>query len=220
LELNDWMNQSPENEREFVRLSTLLHATSRFADEAENTEGTTPVAEVDESWLRRHVMPLAAGLVTVAAAVSVALHIARTHVVVRASHHTTALSEAFTLEDKSYIRLYGESQIRIAMSENARLVKLAGNGAAFDIEANTVPFQVKTAGLLITATGTQFNVIRRNQEDRTDIYLKDGKLDVSGRRVRPLQMASGDVVKVHDGGTVEMTRAEAVPTALASDRRW
>lgn len=203
LELGDWLNQSPDNERVFVWLSTLLRTASLSLHFAENR---TRASKTNAPWFRRLPMSLAASLVlAVITLAGIGIHIAQSQL---ASHHTTTLSEAFTLQDKSYIRLYDDSQIRAAISKEARLVKLAGKGAAFEVETNTVPFQVKMADLLITATGTEFNVIRRNQDDRTDIYLKFGKLDVSGRKVHKLQMAPGDVLKVHDGGAVEKTRAD------------
>lgn len=90
-------------------------------------------------------------------------------------------------------------------------MKLEGKGAAFEMKHDTRHFQVDMRGLLITARGTQLNVIRLDEAGRTDIYLANGRLEVRGPRVTPFQMTPDEVVKVSDDGTVEKTRPTLAP---------
>jgi ferric-dicitrate binding protein FerR (iron transport regulator) len=225
-ELGDWMNQSPENRREFLETSTLFHAVSRcpplsltleelvneaskhFAaaaaetDEATAGEEAAPIAKPNRPWLRFGipVSAIAAGVMAVATGIALFPSTER--------YSAATAPEPFTLEDKSSGQVYEQSHIEVSMTRNLRLVKLSG-GASFKVAHDPRPFQVDTAGLSITARGTEFNVIRREEERRTDIYLAEGRLEVQGPKAGSFKMIPDEIVRVSDDGTLEKSRARA-----------
>lgn len=78
--------------------------------------------------------------------------------------------------------------------ENTRTVKLTGE-AYFEVKTNPdKPFIVKTGKITITATGTKFNVLSYENENRIETSLEKGKISVAVIGAEPIKVVAGQQV--------------------------
>ena len=91
----------------------------------------------------------------------------------------TAIGETsnVSLSDGSIIALGGDTQIRVALSENLRAIELTRGEALFKVAKDAArPFKVRAGNATIIAVGTEFNVER--DSDRAVVSVTEGRVEV------------------------------------------
>jgi len=91
----------------------------------------------------------------------------------------TAIGETsnVSLSDGSVIALGGDTQIRVALSENLRAIELTRGEALFKVAKDAArPFKVRAGNATIIAVGTEFNVER--DSDRAVVSVTEGRVEV------------------------------------------
>ncbi|WP_411358937.1 FecR family protein [Pseudidiomarina salilacus] len=99
---------------------------------------------------------------------------------------TTAVGEVthIQLADGSKVSLNTDSEIRVTMQTEQRLVELVHGEAFFDVAPNPErPFVIATNGERITVLGTQFNVRKRRDEATMQVAVVEGKVAVKRQLV-------------------------------------
>lgn len=109
----------------------------------------------------------------------------------------------FSLPDGSTGRLNGGSSLKFPVRFTGRVrdVKLEGEGYFDVISNNKKPFIVSTEYIDIKATGTSFNVMAYPDEQSTEVTLKSGRIEVSGKRsgsTRTMGILKPDEVLIYD----------------------
>jgi ferric-dicitrate binding protein FerR (iron transport regulator) len=97
------------------------------------------------------------------------------------------------LPDGSKVWLNGGSSLKYPamFHKGRRSVALDGEGY-FEIRSDAKnPFTVRTAQMLLTATGTAFNVEAWPVDSVTSVTMTDGKIDVAFSRAAPFAMKTG-----------------------------
>lgn len=99
-------------------------------------------------------------------------------------------ARAVALADGSSIRLNGDSEARVVMKGDERLVRLEGEGFFEVAPDKTRPFSVVSDGVRITAVGTRFNVDQH--QHGVDVVVYEGAVDVTPRKGQTVRVAAGD----------------------------
>lgn len=100
------------------------------------------------------------------------------------------------LSDSTKIFINSESTLEYSgdFNINDRVVKLAGE-AFFDVHTNIEkPFVVQLAQMSISATGTRFNVLSYGKENRIEITLEEGEIQVLIKDKEPIYVKCGQQV--------------------------
>lgn len=98
--------------------------------------------------------------------------------------------------DSSEVILNSDSRVQYVGNYNLteRRVKLSGE-AFFDISTNPEkPFIVQLDNMIISATGTRFNVYSFNNENRVETTLEEGTIHVFVKGKEPINVRSGQQV--------------------------
>ncbi len=238
-----WLKQSPDHIKEFMQLSALhveltqndrlqssidelVAAAKSGVVELEPATVTTPDRDDEKSEPQAHAvtrrwMGVAATLlIGVLTAVWVGRGAQTGHV------YRTELGEqrSIALEDGSMITLNTLSEVRVALTERSRQVKLIAGEALFDVAKDPArPFYVDAGPMRLTVVGTRFNVYR--QSEQTVLTVVEGRVAVATTSAPPagnadssadsrLMANAGDRVAVAVDGS-GVTRAE-IPAAEAS----
>ncbi len=100
------------------------------------------------------------------------------------------------LPDSTGVILNSGSMLKYDGNYNSRtrLVKLEGE-AFFEVHTNPAkPFVVQLKQMKITATGTRFNVFCFDNEDRIEVTLEEGVINVAVKRNKPITLKAGQQV--------------------------
>jgi transmembrane sensor len=129
--------------------------------------------------------------------------------------YTTATGEQkrVKLADGSVITLNTDSAIRVAYSDDRRVIKLLRGQVLFEVAKNKArPFVVQAGDRQVTALGTVFQV--RLDSDRMKVTLVEGKVVVGDRDDRPLQGRAAIVPTVLTPGQ-ELVAVIGTPQTLS-----
>jgi transmembrane sensor len=115
------------------------------------------------------------------------------------AHITLCDSTKIFMNSTSALEYNGDYNVR------DRIVRLKGE-AYFDVSTNPEkPFIVQTDQMTISATGTRFNILNFDSEDRIEATLEEGTITVSVKGKEPLQVKSGQqIVYLKRAGKVEV----------------
>jgi len=189
----DWLKSAPVNIQEFLAIATLhleVSQSPRLAATIDElvSEARANVVVLDEAV--HDAEPAADGKTTPrrflwAVAASVVLGIAATLAFVltpgsQGQVFRTARGEqrSIALEDGSLVVLNTLSEIRVDYTSSRRAAVLVTGEALFDVEEDlNRPFTVEAGSLLITVTGTRFNVYR--QEVQTVLTVVEGEVEAA-----------------------------------------
>ncbi len=114
--------------------------------------------------------------------------------------------QPIALADGSAIRLNGQSQVRVDLGAQERLLRLKGEGF-FDVAPDkSRPFSVEVDGVRVTAVGTRFNVDQRQTPDgkAVEVVVFEGVVKVRSGRGMTMMVQAGQKATV-TGGVVERT---------------
>ncbi len=109
------------------------------------------------------------------------------------------------LEDGSAIQLNTNSEVRVRLLKNRRMVRLLRGEAYFDIahDANR-PFDVSAGGSIVRAIGTAFSVRLRDPE-QIEVAVTQGRVAISSSGLVPTlmsQVAAGEVARARHSEVV------------------
>lgn len=110
------------------------------------------------------------------------------------------------LSDGTKVWLNADSRLKypVAFARDKRKVWLEGE-AYFEVAADSSsPFMVETALVGVKVLGTGFNVMAYRNEDRTEVTLVHGKVDVETAQGNALLKPREQLVFQHDGGQQEV----------------
>jgi ferric-dicitrate binding protein FerR (iron transport regulator) len=100
---------------------------------------------------------------------------------------------------KIYLNRNSELSYRKDFGKNSRNVTLSGE-AFFDIAADaSKPFIIDAGGAMVRVIGTSFNVITSNAESAVEVFVKTGKVVVTGSgNTRSIELDPGYVGKIDE----------------------
>jgi len=159
--LEQWLAASASRRVAYYRLSGAWHEAGRLRG-----LGATPLSPAAVNGFLRPMWKyavVAAALLVIAVGVTIESSRWR---VERYSTVTGGL-QAVPLPDGSHVTLNTDSQLRVALNKQERLVELIRGEAYFEVAKDpSRPFVVKAGGKRIVAVGTQFSVLREGEEVR------------------------------------------------------
>jgi transmembrane sensor len=216
IELKSWLEKDPENRRIFNEENELwqesgthtklgYYKTDRAWIEMSSRLGFDKDNSKSYTILSRNSFRLLLAAASVAFMIAVgglSLWIAGrpSSVLIASSSYKVSTSEGekahVYLPDSTEVILNSGSSIEYDgnYNMNERIVKLEGE-AYFNVATNRKkPFVVQLDRLLVSATGTRFNISSYMNEDRVETTLEEGIIDVSIKGKEPLNVQSGQQV--------------------------
>jgi transmembrane sensor len=172
-------------------------------------------------------VPLRMGLrIITACVVAVALLATGTYLCLRPQRLETAVGEqrSVVLGDGSLVTLNTSSSIEVHMAKDRRTVRLLAGEALFEVAHDaTRPFDVASGDTTVRATGTQFNVDRRDTS--TTVTVVEGRVAVfttpagtQGEASTRLPLEAGEQLTLAPRGARHPVRTD-VATAIAWTQR-
>lgn len=214
--LKSWLEKSAENRLIFDRENELWQQTS-FQSRLENFK-------VDSGWknlsnrlgfgLRKPAKVIVTRklnivLLTAAAVIALMFAIGSLYLWLDLKNHEAVTIASVTtvstregekahvyLPDSTEVTLNSGSSIQYDASFNQKERTVIFTGEAyFNVATNhQMPFNVRLDNMVITATGTSFNVFSFGNEDRVETTLVEGAIHVSISGAEPIQMKSGQQI--------------------------
>lgn len=209
--VEQWIAADPENRKMYEHFLTLWKNSK--------SSGALSVPDVQAAWQRFVYKREAAGNTSarqtkaitftrqfrtaIAAAAAVLILFSSWWIFVRkdnVSYETIAVSETYTLPDRSVVTLNSKSRLwyQKTFNRKERLVALKGE-AFFDVTQNREkPFVVSVDDIEVRVLGTSFNV--RSDADMTEIVVESGSVKVS-RGNEGYVLEPGEKLVFKDKGT-------------------
>ncbi|HAC01789.1 MAG TPA: hypothetical protein DCF67_10070, partial [Brevundimonas sp.] len=133
-------------------------------------------------------------------------------------------SQPIALADGSAIRLNGQSQVRVDLGAQERLLRLKGEGFFEVAPDKSRPFSVEVDGVRVTAVGTRFNVDQRQMPagKTVEVVVFEGVVKVRSGRGMTMMVHAGQRATV-SGGVVErvsLIRPEAEMDVPSWAKGW
>jgi transmembrane sensor len=133
-------------------------------------------------------------------------------------------SQPIALADGSAIRLNGQSQVRVDLGAQERLLRLKGEGFFEVAPDKSRPFSVEVDGVRVTAVGTRFNVDQRQTPagKTVEVVVFEGVVKVRSGRGMTMMVHAGQRATV-SGGVVErvsLIRPEAEMDVPSWAKGW
>lgn len=231
-QLDAWLAQSPENQREAARIRQIWEHTNgsekafanldldaEFAQLQTKIRAERPTAKIVPMWPRQ--------LLRAAAAVAVLVVAVWGFQKLTQSPVQPAEIAAFAepgqlreigLPDGSRVWLRGGSQLDypVLFAENERVVRLSGE-AFFQVAHNPAqPFRVKMPdGTAVQVLGTEFNIRSKGDEAATEVFVKSGKVRVENADKKVVLVANQRSIFDRKTGRLDASAAET-----ANDLAW
>ena len=129
-----------------------------------------------------------------------------------------------TLADGSAVRLNGQSQVRVDLGADERILRLKGEGFFEVAPDKSRPFSVEVDGVRVTAVGTRFNVDERKTPDGkgVEIVVFEGIVKVVSDRGMTMKVLAGERAIV-SGGVIQhaaLIRPEAETDVPSWAKGW
>jgi len=180
-----WLHENPLNAQAFARIEEISDVMRHVAAPPtasmrelarDRYDASVPIKNWKRPRMRRR------SWLTLGAAASIAI-VALGFSFFKAPAETTTFATAIgetskvRLSDGSIIALGGDTQIRVALSENLREIELTRGEALFKVAKDGArPFKVRAGNATIIAIGTEFNVER--DSDRAVVSVTEGRVEV------------------------------------------
>lgn len=156
----------------------------------------------------------AAGLAAVAAASHALLQGGRGAQQLRAQEFRTGESEMTTvqLDDGTVVRLAPETTMRIDGGVARRHVQLDGRAFFAVAPMSGRPFVVQTPAGAARVLGTRFDI--STHRDTLSLVVVEGRVAVSGRDGREVEVAAGEMARVAEGRTMPRAKVNEAATVV------
>jgi len=219
-ELDAWLDASTAHRVAFLRLDQAWHR----ADRLRALQSAAPVLKPPPSqprrsgraWLARPAVQRgAAGLSLAALALVAGLHFGNRP---QTLDYATELGqrESVTLADGSRLTLNTATQLRTAVTAQARQVWLEHGEAFFDIAHDPKhPFVIHAGQQTVTVLGTKFSLYRDGEW--LHVAVLEGRVQVQGEQSRPTVLTREDA-GLADAGNVLVTKQS--PQQLNASLGW
>ena len=180
-----WLHESPLNAQAFARIEEISDVMRHVAAPPaasmrelarDRYDASVPIKNWKRPRMRRRSWLTLGAAASIAAA---ALTFAFFKTPAETTTFATAIGETsnVSLSDGSIIALGGDTQIRVALSENLRAIELTRGEALFKVAKDAArPFKVSAGNATIIAVGTEFNVER--DSDRAVVSVTEGRVEV------------------------------------------
>ncbi len=225
-QVEQWLQQSPENQREFNSLKQLLQASDFQAAAVDTDKAWKNVkAKMDGGAERGRIITMerrnnfktyfsvAAAIVALAvAAVVIRVYQHRVPVVQYASFTTASQKQTDTLPDGSVVTLNKNTTLTypVAFADNERRVTLHGE-AFFDVVKNSArPFIIEAAGAEIKVLGTSFNVRAYDTAATVEVVVETGTVQLRSA-------AKNESVTLEPGSKGVYTKTNAALSKSSND---
>ncbi|MEJ2410439.1 MAG: FecR domain-containing protein [Novosphingobium sp.] len=203
-EIMAWVEQAPAHAVAFARAESAWKDSERLKalgfdlpDDDEPDEVIVPV-ETGRGVSRRGVILSGVAVLALAGLVPVARMIATD-----GQSFSTQLGEVreVRLADGSILHINTDSEVRVAYSENRRLLRLVRGEASFDVAHDKArPFDVEAGDTVTRAVGTQFT-IRRHRDD-VELTVTEGIVSVRDGTGQEARVAAGHGARIGPGAIV------------------
>ena len=179
-----WLHETPLNAQAFARIEEISDVMRHVAPPPalsmrelarDRYDASVPIANWKPRMRRRSWLTLGAA----ASIAAIALSFAFLKTPAVTTTYATAIGETsnVALSDGSVIALGGDTQIRVALSDNLRAIELTRGEALFKVAKDAArPFKVSAGDATIIAVGTEFNVER--DSDRAVVSVTEGRVEV------------------------------------------
>ncbi len=193
-ELNQWLKESPENQRYFDDLSRIWVGSAE-AIEAEYTDSDVAQSvNIDAAWGkvkgRIHkpkpltISWLSSNLLKIAAAVAfliVAVFYFKNTTPPQYNYVADAKVVTDTLTDGSIITLNKKSTLTTVFSKKERRVRMTGEAFFAVAPDKEKPFVIEVKTVEVKVVGTAFNVDNESQAGKVIISVQEGIVEVKGK---------------------------------------
>ncbi len=193
-ELNQWLKESPENQRYFDDLSRIWVGSAE-AIEAEYTDSDVAQSvNIDAAWGkvkgRIHkpkpltISWLSSNLLKIAAAVAfliVAVFYFKNTTPPQYNYVADARVVTDTLIDGSIITLNKKSSLTTVFSKKERRVRMTGEAFFAVAPDKEKPFVIEVNSVEVKVVGTAFNVDEVSQRGKIIIVVEEGIVEVKGK---------------------------------------
>ncbi len=223
---NMWRRESEENRQAWDEAQDLWDALGQARDEesfaalrAQALAATGSRPSATRRWMPVALAASLAGIVGIGLLGwqltrdrPVALAIAPSAPLAASTYATdTGQRKVLRLSDGSVVTLGGDTEIRVAMSDRSRDIRLVRGRAFFAVRSDKQrPFVVDAGALKAVAVGTAFDVNRAAR--RADVTTTEGLVQVepvvAGRRAAPILVPAGTKLSLR-GEQVDLARIDA-----------
>jgi transmembrane sensor len=193
-ELNQWLKESPTNQRYFDDLSRIwVDSTDAIAAEYDASEVAqtvnTDVAwrkvkqrvnqpkSLKVSWLRSNVFKMAAAI----AFLIIAVFYFKNTTPPQYNYVADAKVTTDTLTDGSVITLNKKSTLTTVFSKNERRVRMTGEAFFAVAPDKEKPFVIEVKTVEVKVVGTAFNVDEVSQQGKIIIVVEEGIVEAKGK---------------------------------------
>jgi len=213
VELKNWLRKDAANRRSFNDENELWQLSDPKAGAFHfNTEkgwsdisrklGISKTSDKNVITLKRNIYRILIAAASIALLISIGGLTLWLNEIRPVSEVAVATTKVFTnegeksniiLPDSTFVIMNSASIIEYSADYNnvERKIKLSGE-SFFDVRTNPEkPFVVELNNMLVSATGTRFNILSYNNENRTEITLEEGKVQVSLRDKEALEVKPG-----------------------------
>lgn len=218
-ELDAWLNASTAHRVAFLRLNQAWRRADRLRalrGAAQVVQPPSPRRSGGWAWLTRPpVRRTAAGLSLATLALVLGLNFSAAP---DGTGYATERGqrELVTLADGSRLTLNTSTQLRTAVTPQARQVWLERGEAFFDIAHDAQrPFVIHAGKQTVTVLGTKFSLHRDG--DKLRVAVLEGRVQVQAEQSRPIVLVQADTV-LADTGNLLVTKLS--PQQLTASLSW
>ncbi|MEM5518100.1 FecR domain-containing protein [Henriciella sp. AS95] len=186
--LQAWLDADSRHQGALVRAQAMLAP-------CEPRDTVIPIGQTERG--SRRVWAAGAALASVAAAFLVGVLVLSPPPTEDLAYQT-AYGEVrrVPLNDGSVMTLNTRSKADIEFGETNRSVKLIEGEGFFEVAPDkSRPFLVNSDGYTVKAVGTAF-VVRKQSDDRIQVVVYEGIVDVASQTTSPLRLKAGDMVEI------------------------
>lgn len=201
-----WLTRSPEHIQVWLELTAIDFELMQWLDRA--LSGLTDPAAIDRAHAKRRrarTWRLAAALsvVTISA---IALWMSGT-LRPPQTEYLTRVGELRkdVLVDGTRVDLNTRSHLRVALTDEERLLELEDGELFLEVARDPRPFHVRVAGLEIEDVGTRFSV--RKDGDNVSVLVAEGRVKIHGSDSTAVELGAGAMF-TRVNGALEVTHLD------------
>lgn len=198
-----WLNESPLHRVTYLRIEHAWERSARLSVLGAGGKGATRVSEPGFPYLRRGMAIAASVLFAIALSVGGYRFWAGS-----GELYVTPVGglTAVPMPDGSKVTLNTDSEVRVAVSDDERLVELRQGEAFFEVARDPArPFIVLAGDKRVIAVGTKFSV--RREANDIEVVVTEGKVRVETEASSSAEpLVAGTIAQASDAGVLIQTK--------------